>query len=60
MEEYRGMVPYAYVLGSLMLAMLYTRLDMCHAINMVSRNQSNPRPPSYVALNIYPSILRKC
>lgn len=35
-------VPYVFVEGSLMYAMLYTRLDICFAIYMVSRYQSNP------------------
>uniref|UniRef100_A0A2N9EKF5 Integrase catalytic domain-containing protein n=1 Tax=Fagus sylvatica TaxID=28930 RepID=A0A2N9EKF5_FAGSY len=37
-------VPYASAIGSLMYAMLCTRLDICFAISMVSLYQSNPGP----------------
>jgi len=36
-------VPYASVVGSLMYAMLSTRPDICFAVGLVSRYQSNPR-----------------
>ena len=35
-------VPYASAVGSLMYAMLCTRPDICFAVGMVSRFQSNP------------------
>ena len=35
-------VPYFSAVGSLMYAMLCTRLDICYAIELVSRYQSNP------------------
>ncbi|XP_075073913.1 secreted RxLR effector protein 161-like [Nicotiana tabacum] len=35
-------VPYASAVGSLMYAMLYTRPDICFAVGVVSRFQSNP------------------
>ena len=37
-----SIVPYAKVIGNLMYAMLCTRLDICFAVGMVSRYQSNP------------------
>ena len=37
-------IPYASTVGSHMYAMLCTRLDICHAVGMVSRYQSNPGP----------------
>lgn len=40
MEEHIRMVPYAFALGILMCLMLSTRLDICHAINMVDKYQS--------------------
>lgn len=40
-EEMRN-VPYAQAVGSLMYAMTSTRLDICHAVGLVSRFQSNP------------------
>ena len=42
--EYMKRVPYASAVGSLMYAMVCTRLDICYAIGMVSRYQSNPGP----------------
>ena len=35
-------VPYASAVGSLMYAMLCTRPDICYAVGLVSRYQSNP------------------
>ena len=35
------LVPYAFVEGSLMYAMLCTRLDICFEVGVVSRYQSN-------------------
>ena len=35
-------VPYASVVGSLMYAMVYTRLDIAHVIGVVSRFLANP------------------
>jgi hypothetical protein len=36
-------IPYAQVVGSLMYAMTSTRPNICHAVRLVSRYQSNPR-----------------
>ncbi|KAA0046971.1 gag/pol protein [Cucumis melo var. makuwa] len=35
-------IPYASVVGSLMYEMLCTRLDICYAVGIISRYQSNP------------------
>ncbi len=35
-------IPYALAIGSLMQAMLCTRLDIIYAISLISRYQSNP------------------
>jgi hypothetical protein len=43
-------VPYASAIGSLMYAMLCTRPDICFAVGMVSRYQSNPRPAHWRAV----------
>lgn len=40
-EKMKG-IPYASAVGSLMYAMLCTRPDICFAVGMVSRYQSNP------------------
>jgi hypothetical protein len=42
--EYMARVPYANAIGSLMYAMLCTQLDICFAVGLVSRFQSNPGP----------------
>ena len=36
-------VPYASVVGSLMYAMVYTRLDIAHAVGVISRYMSHQR-----------------
>ena len=41
-EENIRCVPYEYVVGSLMYDMIYTRLDICYAVGIVCRFQSNP------------------
>uniref|UniRef100_A0A2N9H4X0 Integrase catalytic domain-containing protein n=1 Tax=Fagus sylvatica TaxID=28930 RepID=A0A2N9H4X0_FAGSY len=43
-------VPYASAIGSLMYAMLCTRPDICFAVSMVSRYQSNPGPAHWRAV----------
>ena len=41
LEEMKA-VPYAHAVGSLMYAMTSTRPDICYAVGLVSRYQSNP------------------
>lgn len=41
-REYMAQVPYASVVGSLMYAMVCTRPDISHAVNMISRYMHNP------------------
>ena len=43
-------VPYASAVGSLMYAMLCTRPDICFAVGMVSRYQSNLGPVHWQAV----------
>jgi hypothetical protein len=43
-------VPYANAVGSLMYAMMCTRPDICFAVGMVSRYQSNPGPVHWQAV----------
>ncbi|KAK2991288.1 hypothetical protein RJ640_024553 [Escallonia rubra] len=43
-------VPYAAAVGSLMYAMLCTRPDICYAVGLVSRYQSNPGPAHWNAV----------
>ena len=40
--EQMAKVPYTSAIGSLMYAMLCTRPDIAHAVNVTSRFQSNP------------------
>ena len=41
-KEKMARVPYANAVGSLMYAMMCTRPDICYAVGLVSRFQSNP------------------
>ena len=43
-------VPYASAVGSLMYSMLCTRPDICFAVGMVSRYQSNPGREHWTAV----------
>jgi hypothetical protein len=43
-------IPYASVLGSLMYTIFYTRPDICFAVHMVSRYQSNLREVHWQAV----------
>ncbi|XP_043694153.1 secreted RxLR effector protein 161-like [Telopea speciosissima] len=52
-------VPYASAIGSLMYAMLYTRPDICHAVGMVSRFQSNPGQEHWTAIKCIMKYLRR-
>jgi len=49
MEKMKA-VPYASAVGSLMYAMLCTRPDICFAVGMVSRFQSNPGQDHWTAV----------
>ncbi|KAL0322058.1 UNVERIFIED_CONTAM: Retrovirus-related Pol polyprotein from transposon TNT 1-94 [Sesamum calycinum] len=51
-EEKKRMakIPYASAVGSLMYAMMCTRLDLCVAVGMVSRYHRNPGPDHWVAV----------
>jgi hypothetical protein len=41
-KKFMSDIPYSSALGSLMYAMLFTRPDLCHAVGLLSRYQSNP------------------
>ena len=58
-REYMAKVPYASAVGSLMYAMLCTRPDICHAVGIVSRFQSNPGPNHWVAVKHIFKYLRR-
>ena len=46
-KEKMSKVPYASAVGSLMYAMMCTRPDICYAVGLVSRYQSNPNKKHY-------------
>ena len=52
-------VPYASAVGSLMYAMLCTRPDICYAVGMVSRFQSNPGLDHWIAVKHILKYLRR-
>ena len=49
-EEDMRRIPYALAIGSLMYAMLCTRPDICYAVGVVTRYQSNPRMGHWIAV----------
>ena len=58
-ENMMRQVPYASTVGSLMYAMLYTRLDIYYSVGMVSRYQSNPGPKHWQAIKHILKYLRR-
>ena len=58
-EEDMRRVPYASAVGSLMYAMLCTRPDICYAVGIVSRYQSNPRLDHWIAVKHILKYLRR-
>ena len=58
-EEDMRRFPYASAVGSLMYAMLCTRPDICYAVGVVSRYQSNPGPAHWIAVKHILKYLRR-
>ena len=58
-EEDMRHVPYASAVGSLMYAMLYTRPDICYAVGVVSRFQSNLGPDHLITVKHILKYLRR-
>ena len=52
-------IPYASAVGSLMYAILCTRPDICYAVGVVSRFQSNPGPEHWIAVKHVLKYLRR-
>ena len=52
-------IPYASAVGSLMYAMLCTKPDICYAVGVVSRYQSNPGPEHWIAVKHILKYLRR-
>ena len=57
-ERTRG-IPYALTVGSLMYAMLCTRPDICFAVGMVNRYQSDPGEEHWIAVKHIFKYLRR-
>ena len=57
-ERIRGN-PYASAVGSLMYAMMCTRPDICFAVGMVSRYQSDPSEEHWIAVKYIFKYLRR-
>ena len=53
------LVPYAFVVGSLLYTMLCTRLDICFEVGMVSRYQSNLGPKHRTVVKFILKYLRR-
>ncbi|KAA0065556.1 gag/pol protein [Cucumis melo var. makuwa] len=52
-------IPYASAVGSLMYAMLCTRLDICYLVGMISRYQSNPKRDHWITVKNILKYLRR-
>ena len=58
-KERMSRIPYASAVGSLMYAMLCTRPDICYAVGVVSRYQSNPGEEHWIAVKHILKYLRR-
>ena len=58
-QEVMRKYPYASAVGSLMYAMLCTRPDICYAVGIFSRYQSNPGLEHYIAVKHILKYLRR-
>ena len=52
-------IPYASTVGSLMYAMMCTRLDICYVVGIVSHHQSNTGMGHWIALKHILKYLRR-
>ncbi|KAH9318634.1 hypothetical protein KI387_020403, partial [Taxus chinensis] len=57
-KEYMSRVPYANVVGSLMYVMVSTRLDISHAVGVVSRYMAKPGKEHWAAVKWVLQYLR--
>ena len=58
-EEDMRRILYASAVGSLIYAMMCTKLDICYTVGVVSRFQSNPDPEHWVAVKHILKYLRR-
>ena len=57
---YMAKVPYAFGIGSLMYVMICARLDITHAVGVVSRYMSNPRKQHWEVVKWILKYLKDC
>ena len=57
-REHMSRIPYAFAVGSIMYAMLYTRPDVAYSLGVVSRYQSDPREAHWKVVKIILKYLR--
>ena len=58
-KEHMSRIPFASAVGSLMYAMLCTRTDICYAVGIVSRYQSDPGEEHWIAVKHILKYLRR-
>ena len=58
-KERMSRIPFASAVGSLMYAMLCTRPDICYAMGIVSRYQSDPREEHWIVVKHILKYLRR-
>ena len=58
-KECMSRIPFASAVGSLMYAMLCTRPDICYAVGIVSRYQSDPGEEHWIAVKHIINYLRR-
>jgi hypothetical protein len=58
-EEQMRNVPFASTVGSLIYVMLCIRFDICFAVGMFKRYQSNPGPTHWIAVKHILKYLRR-
>ena len=58
-KERMSRIPYASAVGSLMYAMLCTKPDICYAVGVVSRYQSDPGEEHWIAVKHILKYLRR-
>ena len=58
-KEHMSSIPFASAVGSLMYAMLCTKPDICYAVGIVSRYQSDPGEEHWIAMKHILKYLRR-
>ena len=58
-KEHMSRIPYAFVIGSIMYTMLYTRPDVSYALRITNRYQANPSEKHWMAVKNILKYLRR-